>query len=66
MPTNAMNSHMPGSVIPGTYNLKDNLMYRLTSNIEDASPEETDEILEELEKVSDDDLEVSSVKIVSF
>ena len=36
--------------------------YRLTANVEEASEEETAEILEEIEGLSDDDLTISSVK----
>ena len=39
--------------------------YRLTANVEEASEEETAEILEEIEGLSDDDLTISSVKKLS-
>ena len=40
--------------------------YRLTSNIENASPEENEEILAELENLSDDDLTIAAKKQVAF
>lgn len=36
--------------------------YRLTANVEDASNEETQEILDELGSLSDDDLTIESVR----
>ena len=36
--------------------------YRLTANVEDASNEETKEILDELGNLSDDDLTIESVR----
>ena len=36
--------------------------FRLTANVEDASAEESAEILEEIEGLSDDDLSISSVR----
>lgn len=47
-------------------NLKKDPFYRLTANIQDASDEETSEILEEIEKLSDDDLVISSTKRFSL
>jgi len=41
--------------------VKQDPFYRLTNNIEDASAEESAEILNALESLSDDDLEISSV-----
>ena len=40
--------------------------YRLTSNIEDASPEENEEVLAELESLTDDDLTIAAKKRVAF
>ena len=37
-------------------NIKMDPYYRLTANVMDASPEETEEILSEIESMSDDDL----------
>ena len=42
--------------------IKKDPFYRLTANVEDASAEESAEILEEIEGLSDDDLTISSVK----
>lgn len=42
--------------------LKKDPFYRLTVNVEDASEEETKEILADIEELSDDDLEIASVK----
>ena len=39
--------------------------FRLTANVEEASAEESAEILEEIEGLSDDDLKISSVKSFS-
>ena len=39
--------------------------YRLTANVENATEAETEEILKELENMSDDDLSIVSVKHVS-
>ena len=36
--------------------------YRLTVNVENASAEETEEILNELSSLSDDDLQISTVR----
>ena len=41
--------------------LKQDPFYRLTANVEDASPEESDEILTAVSGLSDDDLSISSV-----
>ena|GEM_PF-722835 len=42
--------------------LKSDPFYRLTANMEDASEEESAEILTEIESLTDDDLTISSVK----
>ena len=42
--------------------LKNDPFYRLTANVEAASVEETEEILAEIESLSDDDLTISSTK----
>ena len=42
--------------------LKKDPFYRLTTNVEEASAEESEEILTEIENMSDDDLSISSVK----
>ena len=42
--------------------LKKDPFYRLTANVEDASEEETEEILEEIESMTDDDFSIVSVK----
>ena len=42
--------------------MKNDPFYRLTANVEEASEEETQEILGELEALSDDDLKIASVK----
>ena len=42
--------------------LKQDPFYRLTANVEDASPEESNEILTAVSELSDDDLSISSVK----
>ena len=42
--------------------LKNDPFYRLTANVEAASEEETEEILAEIESLSDDDLTISSTK----
>ena len=42
--------------------IKRDPFYRLTANVEEASAEESTEILEEIEGLSDDDLTISSVK----
>ena len=36
--------------------------YRLSSNVEEASPEESEEVLEALDSLSDDDLSIASGK----
>ncbi len=46
--------------------LKRDPFYRLTVNVEDAAAEEADEILTEIESMSDDDLSIVSVKHVSM
>ncbi len=42
--------------------MKSDPFYRLTANVEDASDTETQEILGELDTLSDDDLEITSVR----
>ena len=42
--------------------LKKDPFYRLTVNAENADAEETDEILEEINSLSDDDLQISTVR----
>ena len=45
--------------------LKSSPFYRLTQNIEDASEEETEEILKEISGLSDDGLAVSSSTFIT-
>ena len=40
--------------------LKNDPFYRLTANVQEASEEETEEILSEIESMSDDDLAIAS------
>ena len=42
--------------------LKNDPFYRLTVNVQDASREETEEILTEIEGLSEDDLKIASTK----
>lgn len=42
--------------------MKKDPFYRLTANVEDASPDECEEILEAVSGMSDEDLEIASVK----
>ena len=42
--------------------MKKDPFYRLTANVRDASAEETAEILEEIESMTDDDLALASVR----
>lgn len=42
--------------------LKKDPFYRLTVNVENASAEETEEILNEINVLSDDDLQISTVR----
>ena len=42
--------------------LKRDPFYRLTVNVEEASAEESEEILEEIEGLSDDDLSIAATK----
>ena len=42
--------------------LKSDPFYRLTANVQDASDEESEEILTEIEGLSDDDLTIASTK----
>lgn len=46
--------------------IKKDPFYRLTVNVEEASAEESREILDEIESLSDDDLAISSVKKFEF
>ena len=45
--------------------LKNHPFHRLTQDIEDASEEETEEILKEISGLSDDDLAVSSSEVIT-
>lgn len=42
--------------------LKSDPFYRLTANVEDVSAEESDEILAEIDSLSDDDLSIAAIK----
>ena len=42
--------------------LKSDPFYRLTANVEDVSAEESDEILAEIDNLSDDDLSIAAIK----
>ena len=42
--------------------LKSDPFYRLTANVEEASAEESEEILAEIEEMSDDDLSIAATK----
>ena len=42
--------------------MKNDPFYRLTANVEDASPEESQEILDEIEGMTDDDLTITTRK----
>ncbi len=42
--------------------LKSDPFYRLTANVQDASDEEAEEVLTEIEGLSDDDLTIASTK----
>ena len=42
--------------------LKNDPFYRLTVNVEDASAEETEEILAEIDRMYDDDLSITSTR----
>ena len=42
--------------------LKNDPFYRLTVNVEDASAEETEEILAEIDRLKDDDLSITSTR----
>ncbi len=42
--------------------MKQDPFYKLTSNVKEASKDETEEILSEIEGLSDQDLEISTVK----
>jgi hypothetical protein len=55
--TSALNDYIP--------KLKNDPFYKLTSNIELASKEESDEILEAIDSLSDDDLQISSSKTIN-
>lgn len=43
-------------------NLRKNPFYRLTANVQEATAEESKEILEEIEGLTDDDLTIASTK----
>lgn len=45
--------------------MKKDPFYRLTMNVEDASAEESEEILNEINSLSDDDLAISSKKMIT-
>lgn len=45
--------------------LKNHPFYRLTQDIEDASEEETEEILKEISGLSDDELTVSASEVIT-
>ena len=45
--------------------LKKDPFYRLTANAEDASAEESEEILAEIDSLSDDDLTIASTKRIT-
>lgn len=45
--------------------LKQDPFYRLTTNVQDASEEETKEIISEIENLSDEDLTISSSKKIT-
>ncbi|MEE3481636.1 MAG: hypothetical protein VZQ80_06570 [Lachnospiraceae bacterium] len=45
--------------------MKKDPFYRLTANVEDASAEESQEILDEINSLSDDDLTISSRKKIT-
>lgn len=42
--------------------MKQDPFYRLTINVQDASEEESEEILDEIENLSDDDLTITTVR----
>ena len=44
------------------HKLKKDPFYRLTVNVENASTEETEEILDEINSLTDDDLQISTVR----
>ncbi len=46
--------------------LKSDPFYRLTVNVEDASPEESAQILNKIDCLSDDDLTISSSKVLDL
>ena len=46
--------------------LKKDPYYRLTANVKDASEDETDEILAEINNLTDDDLTIASIKHFSL
>ena len=45
--------------------LKKDPFYRLTANVEEASAEESEEILAEIDSLSDDDLTIASTKRIT-
>ena len=46
--------------------INEEVIYRLTANIEDASDAETEEILSRIESMSEDDLWISSSKRITI
>ncbi len=42
--------------------MKQNHFYKLTNNIQEASPEESEEILAEIDALTDDDLSIAAVE----
>ena len=42
--------------------MKQNPFYKLTNNIQEASPEESEEILAEIDALTDDDLSIAAVE----
>ena len=45
--------------------MKNDPFYRLTHNVEDASEEETKELLNKISELSDDDLTITSSKTIT-
>ena len=45
--------------------LKEDPFYKLTANVEEASKEESDEILAEIESLTDDDLEIVATEHIT-
>ena len=46
--------------------IKQDPFYRLTANVEEASKEESEEILEEIDRLSNEDLKIASVEHVTL